>query len=154
VWNATNGAVFHTLLGHGASVILGRLFAGRKVDYQWKRRSNGAGLGRASGEELRAFKGHGSQIGSVAFSPDGQRIVTGGGAVRFSPDGRFVDSNIEEDPTAKVWDAGGGMEALTLEGHTNAVTSVDFSGDGRLVLSGSTMGRPECGRSHWQASLA
>jgi WD40 repeat protein/predicted Ser/Thr protein kinase len=137
VWDAANGAMLHTLRGHEASVFS----VGFSPDGKFIISGSGDQTARvwdtASGEELRAFKGHGSQIGSVAFSPDGQRIVTGGGAVRFSPDGRFVDANIEEDPTAKVWAAGGGMEALTLEGHTNAVTSVDFSADGRLVLSGS-----------------
>jgi WD40 repeat protein/predicted Ser/Thr protein kinase len=137
VWNATNGAVLHTLRGHGASVFS----VGFSPDGKWIISGSGDQTARvwdaASGEELRAFKGHGSQIGSVAFSPDGQRIVTGGGAVRYSPDGRSVDPNIENDPTAKVWDAGGGMEVLTLGGHKGAVTSVDFSADGRWVVSGS-----------------
>jgi len=137
VWNAASGAVLHTLRGHGASVFSvafspdGKWIISGSVDQTarvWD---------AASGEELRAFKGHGSQIGSVALSPDGQRIVTGGGALRVSPDGRFHSANIEDDPTAKVWDAGGGMEALTLEGHTDAVTSVDISADGRLIVSGS-----------------
>ena len=36
---------------------------------------------------------------AVAFSPDGQRIVTG-----------------SQDQTAKVWDAASGKELLTLKG--------------------------------------
>ncbi|MCW5550760.1 MAG: protein kinase [Verrucomicrobiae bacterium] len=137
VWNATDGAVLHTLRGHGASVFS----VGFSPDGKWIISGSGDQTARvwdaASGEELRSLKGHGSQIGSVALSPDGQRIVTGGGAVRFSADGRFVDPNIEEDPTAKVWDAGGGRGVLTLEGHTGAVCSVDFSTNGQLVVSGS-----------------
>lgn len=137
VWDAANGAVLHTLRGHGASVFS----VGFSAD--GKRIISGSGdqtarvWDAASGEELQAFKGHGSQIGSVALSPDGRRLVTGGGAVRFSPDGRFFDAIVEEHPTAKVWDAGGGLEVVTLEGHTGAVSSVDFSADGRLVVSGS-----------------
>jgi len=138
VWNATNGAVRHTLRGHGTSV----LSVGFSPD--GKRIISGSGDQTAriwdavTGEELHVFKGHGSPIGSAAFSPDGRWIVTGGGAVkRPSPDGRSFNANIEEDPTAKVWDAGGGMEVLTLEGHTSVVSSVDVSADGRLVLSGS-----------------
>ena len=138
VWNATNGAILHRLRGHGASVFS----VGFSPD--GKRIISGSGdqtariWDAAIGEELHVFKGHGSQIGSAAFSPDGRRIVTGGGAVRRpSPDGRFFVANIEDDPTAKVWDAGGGMEVRTLEGHTDVVSSVDVSADGRLVLSGS-----------------
>jgi tetratricopeptide (TPR) repeat protein len=41
----------------------------------------------ASGEELLTLKGHSDQIEAVAFSPDGQRIVTG-----------------SDDGTAKVWE--------------------------------------------------
>ena len=77
--------------------IFGRLFAGRPEDYHWERRSDGARVGCGHGEELRVLKGHGSRIGSVAFSPDGQQIITGGGAVRFSPDGRDVDFTVEND---------------------------------------------------------
>ena len=40
----------------------------------------------------------------MAFSPDGQRIVTGSG-----------------DQTAKVWDAASGKELLTLKGHSGAI---------------------------------
>ena len=42
------------------------------------------------------------------------------------------------DETVKLWDATSGQEARTLKGHTNGVTSVAFSPDGRhLALGGS-----------------
>ena len=56
---------------------------------------------------------------SVAFSPDGRRIVSGSG------------------DTLKVWDATSGQETLTLKGHAHSVTSVAFSADGRRIVSGS-----------------
>jgi WD40 repeat protein/ribosomal protein S27E len=57
---------------------------------------------------------------SVAFSPDGKRIVTGGW-----------------DKTLKVWDATSGQETLSLKGHTGGVLSVAFSPDGKRIVSGS-----------------
>ena len=59
-------------------------------------------------------------MNSVAFSPDGTRIVTG-----------------SSDRRSKVWDADKGQEALTLKGHTGCVNSVAFSPDGKRIASGS-----------------
>ena len=51
------------------------------------------------------LQGHTGGVTSVAFSPDGKRIVSG-----------------SEDKTVKVWDAATGQETLTLKGHTDAVS--------------------------------
>jgi WD40 repeat protein/serine/threonine protein kinase len=64
--------------------------------------------------------GHAGQVRSVAFSPDGKRIVTG-----------------SWDQTAKVWDAETGQELLTLQGHTAWVWSVAFSPDGKRIITGA-----------------
>ena len=61
-----------------------------------------------------------SWVTSVAFSPDGTRIVTG-----------------SEDDTAKVWDARSGSPLLDLEGHSSDITSVAFSPDGTRIVTGS-----------------
>jgi WD40 repeat protein/tRNA A-37 threonylcarbamoyl transferase component Bud32 len=70
---------------------------------------------------LLTLKGHTNATSSVAFSPDGRRIVTGGG-----------------DNTAKVWDAATGKELVTLRGHTNWVIYAAFSPDGQRVFTGSS----------------
>ncbi len=67
------------------------------------------------------LKGHTGAVHSVAFSPDGKRIVSGGGL---------------GDNTLKVWDADKGTEVLSLKGHTDEVWSVAFSPDGKRIVSG------------------
>ncbi|MFH1268698.1 MAG: WD40 repeat domain-containing protein, partial [Planctomycetota bacterium] len=44
------------------------------------------------------------------------------------------------DNTGKIWDAETGKEILTLAGHSQAITTVAFSPDGRSVLTGSRDG--------------
>src|SRR5207244_2254196 len=72
------------------------------------------------GKELRAFKGHGSSITSVAFSRDGARVLTG-----------------SLDNTACLWDGATGKAIRAFTGHEETVTSVAFSRDGARVLTGS-----------------
>ena len=60
-----------------------------------------------TGAEALAFPGKACFAESVAFSPDGRWIVSGG-----------------ENKTIKVWDAEAGKEIRTLEGHKRAVNSV------------------------------
>jgi WD40 repeat protein len=59
-------------------------------------------------------------VHSVAFSPDGTRIVTG-----------------SWDWTARVWDARTGSLQRELKGHTGTVWSVAFSPDGTRIVTGS-----------------
>jgi WD40 repeat protein len=67
------------------------------------------------------FKGHTNSVSSVAFSPDGMRIVSG-----------------SHDQTIRVWDAHtGDTVAGPFKGHTMSVTSVAFSPDGTRIVSGS-----------------
>ena len=73
-----------------------------------------------AGEELAVLIGHKSEVNYLAFSPDGNRIVSG-----------------SEDNTARVWSAETGRELACLTGHESGVNSVAFSPDGNRIVSGS-----------------
>jgi WD40 repeat protein/serine/threonine protein kinase len=70
-------------------------------------------------KELRRFEGHEGEIWSVAFAPDGQRIVSAG-----------------QDSTVRVWDRSTGNQVVKLTGHDGAVLAAAFSADGRHAVSG------------------
>jgi DNA-binding beta-propeller fold protein YncE len=82
----------------------------------------------ATGQNLLTLKGHMAQVFSVAYSPDGRRIVSGG----FGNDPRTRKTFGE----LKVWEAATGRNLLTLKGHTGNVWRVAYSPDGKRIVSG------------------
>jgi WD40 repeat protein len=80
----------------------------------------------ARGGETTVGEEDGDAVASVAFSPDGRRLVAGGGA-------------LDRPGVVRLWDVADPTkpkELATLEGHTRPVRGVAVSPDGRVASVG------------------
>ncbi len=94
-----------------------RLRDGHKLD-STARLWDAAG-GHFLGEPLR----HRSQVWTLAFSPDGRTLLTGG-----------------DDQTARLWDVATGKPLVPPWRHHGPVTAVMFRPDGRIITTGDQEG--------------
>jgi WD40 repeat protein/class 3 adenylate cyclase len=104
-------------------------------------------------------------FGSVAYSPDGEHLVSGdrhgNGAIwdattgektfelpgptdgiwgiAYSPDGKYVALGGHTGAIG-IWNATTGKKILTLRGHTTEVAAITFSPDGKLIATASIDG--------------
>ena len=203
LWNANTGELLRTLTGHIENVNTvafspdGNTIASGsgKLVYLGGREDSGTCVGQEirlwnanTGELIKTLTGHTSVVNSVVFSPDGNTIASGSGhlmgyegkasageevrlwnantgeliktltehkevvsSVAFSPDGNLIVSGDWYDwdgyPSSgtwsgeiRVWDAHTGEHLKTLIGHTGGVSSVAFSPDGKTLASGRTDG--------------
>ncbi len=96
-----------------AKRLLARVSEGHRQG-EWKRL-------RSELNPVTNLVGHTSSVYAVAFSTDGNTVVTG-----------------STDDTARIWDAESGKLLQTLVGHTNSVLAVGISRDGKRILTGSS----------------
>ena len=90
----------------------------------------------ASGETLSpdviAQFSHGGRVFTLAYSPDGQWLASGG-----------------DDNAVRLWDISGESETRHLDRHTDWIKAVAFSPDGQLLASGGMDGTLKL----WDASF-
>jgi WD40 repeat protein len=70
----------------------------------------------------------GAGVHSVAFSPDGTRLLSGGGLSKAGRPGEYL---------VRLWDVATGKEIMAASGHTHRITSVAFLADPRFAVSSS-----------------
>ncbi|WP_318731521.1 MULTISPECIES: eIF2A-related protein [unclassified Roseofilum] len=109
---------------------------------------------------LKTLEGHQASVFDVAFSPDGEFLVSvsqdqtirlwnletfeaqvfqanrGLNSVDLSPDSRLIAVGTL-DHTVELWDLEG-RQSHILSGHEGAITALQFSPDGQLLMSRSS----------------
>jgi WD40 repeat protein len=118
----------------------------------------------AAAPEPEELKAHDDQVYSVAFSPDGKYLATGGFdnvakiwdfaqrkelykltghtqpvyCVAFNKDGSMLATS-SADMTIRLWNVADGKFIREIKGHTGIVDSIAFSPDGKSLASASSM---------------
>src|SRR5262249_39141561 len=83
-----------------------------------------------TGQPTLTLKGHTVPICSMAFSPDGQRLASGGGGQKSG------GVNVGDRAELKVWDAQTGQDLLSLPvANSTVIKCVAFSPDGKRLAS-------------------
>lgn len=96
----------------GDWIALGSANLGQLLVWEWQ-----------SEQYIMKQQGHSSELNCIAYSPDGQYVVTGG-----------------EDAKVKVWNVNNGFCFVTFSEHSSAVTALEFSSTKKFVVSASLDG--------------
>ena len=119
-----------------------------------------------SGKQVCTLTGHTDNVMAVVFNPNGDVLASSGDindktvklwflsdnrsitlkghsdwfggvyTIAFSSDSKLIASG-SKDKTIKIWQVDTGKEILTLEGHSDDITSIAISADNKILASGS-----------------
>lgn len=125
LWEVETGKRLRNFPGSFSAAALGpegrRLAIARKTKQQEP--SNLSIWNVETGLVAQSLNGHTDTVGTIAFSPNGELLLTG-----------------SKDKTAIVWDAESGEKKFVLREHGAQVSSAAFRSDGHLFLTGSDDG--------------
>jgi WD40 repeat protein len=166
VWNAENGRLLITLVGHNDWIKHAEFSPNGRLIVTASNDKTARVWNAQNGKLLEILRGHTGAVFYAAFSLDSKRIVTAGGRTaqvwnaengnllrvlqhndwvtyaEFSPDRKRI-LTASNDNAARIWDAETGTLLTTLP-YTDAETAGDlhvgFSPDGKRVLTSTTHG--------------
>lgn len=73
-----------------------------------------------TGQRVKRFEGHNTEVSAVAFSPDGRLLASG-----------------DARGHVKLWNIEEGQIVASLDGHTRRISAISFSEDGTRLLTAS-----------------
>ncbi len=141
LWHLSSPKELRTLRGHGWDVTSvtfsrdGRFLVSGGIDgaimiWNWRNGERIRTLNRPSdffGSMVSWFDRSVGSIRSVAISPDGQIIASGGTS---------VGDNGVSNPPIKLWNTSTGEEIRILTGHRDSVNAIAFSSTAKIIASG------------------
>ncbi|HEX8334037.1 MAG TPA: WD40 repeat domain-containing protein [Segetibacter sp.] len=140
IWNVNDGKLLSTVYGHSQAVVSlafsnnGKMLATTSDDKTIK-------IWRVGDNKLLNELQQPEHPQAVCFSPDDELLITAG---RDKPlIGEFLqeifgDSHFDPGISMRLWDVRTGKMLQTFTAHFNDVNDVDFSPDGKTILSASS----------------
>jgi WD40 repeat protein len=162
VWEAETSKLIYTLIGHKESVISASFSSDDKNIITCSYDGTAKIWETSSGKLVHSFGDRNYKINYASFSPDGTKVLTSAFAntpriwntqtgqimhqisnyenlslVRFSPDGLSIIGIRNGDFRINCWKVNNGEKINFLSGHKDEILSMEFSPDGKKLISTS-----------------